>query len=104
MRKILKIAALALTHFVAYTVCALREFDTNALFPFTLKPSEGHATWVFLMKLLEFPFVTVANTISGMPDEVMLAVFILNSLLWGSAAYYGLSRLLRRRRLTALSF
>ena len=100
MRKILKIAALALAHFVAYTFCALKEFDTNALFPFTWKPSGGHATWLFLMKLLEFPFGTIANTISGVPDEIMLLIFILNSLLWGTLIYYALSRLLRRRLMT----
>jgi hypothetical protein len=104
MRKYFMIVALAIAHFVAYTFCALREFDTGAMFPFTLKPAEGHATWLFLMKLLEFPFVTIGNMISGVPDEVMLLIFILNSLLWGTAAYYLFSKLHRRSRLTALSF
>ncbi len=41
MRKLLIIAALAFAHFLAYTFCALREFDTNAMFPFTMRPSDG---------------------------------------------------------------
>ena len=102
-RRILKIATLALAHFLAYIFCTLKEFNTNALFPFTLKPSAGHATWLFLMRLLEFPFVTVANTINGVPDEIMLLIFILNSLLWGTIIYYALSRL-RWRRLMTVSF
>ena len=104
MRKILKIAALALAHFLAYTFCALREFDTNAWFPFTWQPSEGHATWLFLMKALEFPAATVANSLSAIPHELALPVLILNSLLWGSVTYYIFSRLLRRRRLMTVSF
>jgi len=103
MRKILMIAALAFAHFLAYIFCAIRELDTNAMFPFTWQPSEGHATWLFLMKALEFPVATVANSLSAIPHELALPVLILNSLLWGSVAYYILSRL-RWRRLMTVSF
>lgn len=100
MRKFLIIAALAFAHFLAYTFCTIREFDTNAWFPFTWEPSESHATWLFLMKALEFPVATVANSLSAIPHELQLPAMILNSLLWGSVAYYIFSRLLRRRLMT----
>jgi len=103
MRRILKIATLALAHFLAYIFCTIREFDTDAWFPFMWEPSESHATWLFLMKALEFPVAIVVNALGSIPNEFVLPVVIVNSLLWGSVAYYILSRLLRRR-LMAVSF
>ena len=103
MRRILIIATLALTHFVAYTFCALREFDSASWFPFKWYPDESHAIWVVLMRVLEFPVGTIANEIGAIPDFLSMPVLILNSLLWGSVAYYIFSRL-ARRRLMAVSF
>ncbi len=104
MRRILKIAALAFAHLLAYIFCVVRELDTNAWFPFTWKPADSHATWLFLMRVLEFPFGTIANAIGSIPDFLYMPVLILNSLLWGTAAYYIFSRILRRRRMTVVSF
>lgn len=97
MRRILTIATLALMHFVAYTFCALREFDTASWFPFKWYPDESHAIWVFLMRVLEYPFGIIANAIGPIPDFLSLPVLILNSLLWGSIAYLVFSWLWRRR-------
>ena len=103
MRKILTIATLALIHFIAYLFCFSREFDTAPLFPFKWHADAGYATWSFLRQALEFPIGTLADSIGSLPEFLGVPILAINSLLWGTVAYYIFSKLLRRR-LTALSF
>ncbi|UCG52940.1 MAG: hypothetical protein JSW58_05110 [Candidatus Latescibacterota bacterium] len=93
MRKLIAVVIVAGVHWLVTVGLMLAELDTGGLLG--LFPTRGHDVVVGLLKVVEFPLLTVFYAVAPDGETLLLPVMILNSLLWGAVVYLGF-RLVRR--------
>jgi hypothetical protein len=80
------IGLVTLGHWIASMTAWVQEF-TTAGFPWFVPAAPSHGFWSGLAGVLAFPLLTFITEGPILPEGLGVAVTILNSLIWGGAAY-----------------